>query len=51
MMREIQRHIKEATMELETDDFIWFLRELAEWCNSEADMQEYKFELTEDEQQ
>lgn len=38
-MREVQRHIKEATMEL------------AEWCNSEADMQEYKFELTEDEQQ
>ena len=23
-MREVQRHIKEATMELETDDFIWF---------------------------
>lgn len=45
-MREVRQHIREATIELETDEFIWFLRELAEWCDTEADIQEYKNELT-----
>lgn len=43
-MRDMQRTINEATMEMDTDAYCWFMRELAEWCQTQADMQEYREE-------
>lgn len=45
IMREIKRKINEATSELDTDAYCWFMRELADLCNTQADMQEYRDEF------
>lgn len=45
MMREVQRRINEATIDLETDTYCWFMRELAQWCEMQAEMQEYRDEV------
>lgn len=41
IMRGILRQIREATVGLDTDAYYWLLRELAEWCEIQADIQEY----------
>ena len=41
IMKELQREIIERTIGLEQDDFVSFLRELAEWATFKADESEY----------
>lgn len=41
IMRETQRKITEATISMDTETYCWFMRELAEWCQTQAEMQEY----------
>lgn len=49
-MNEVQHAITEATMDMDTDAYCWFMRELAEWCNNMAYMQEYREPMNEDEE-
>lgn len=49
IMREIKRKINEATSELDTESYCWFMRELADWSNTQADMQEYRDEFVSEE--
>lgn len=48
-MRETQRKINEATINMDTEAYCWFMRELAEWCQTQADMQEYRDDVVYDE--
>lgn len=41
VIKEVQRQIKEQTCDLDTPEYVEFLRELAEWATSEADVAEY----------
>lgn len=41
IMRDILRQIREATAGLDTDAYCWLLRELGEWCEIQAELQEY----------
>lgn len=41
MMREVKRKINEAIMEMNTETYCWFMRELADWCETQANMAEY----------
>ena len=43
-MRETQRSINEATMDMDTETYCWFMRELAQWCETQANLQEYREE-------
>ncbi len=47
IMRETQRKITEATIDMETETYCWFMRELAGWCENQADCQEYGNEIME----
>lgn len=49
IMREVKRKINEATSELDTEQYCWFMRELSDWCNTQADMQEYSYQLIDEE--
>ena len=49
IMREVKRKINEATSELDTEPYCWFMLELADWCNTQADMQEYSYQLIDEE--
>lgn len=40
MMREVKRKINEATMEMDNEAYCWFMRELADWCETQANMAE-----------
>jgi hypothetical protein len=40
-MKDVQQYIREMTDSLETEAYIEFMRELAEWANTQADLQEY----------
>ena len=44
IMREMQRKLNEATMYMDTETYCWFMRELAQWCETQANMQEYREE-------
>lgn len=44
-MREVQRKINEATMEIDTEVYCWFMRELADWCETQASMAEFRDEV------
>lgn len=41
VMKEVQRTIKERTIEMESDEYVAFMRELSEWAQTQADMAEY----------
>lgn len=41
VMSCIKQSIKEQTCDLDTPEYVEFLRELAEWATSEADVAEY----------
>jgi len=45
LIKEVQRQIKEQTCDLDTPEYVEFLRELAEWATSEADVTEYVAEI------
>lgn len=45
MMRELKRKINEATMEMNTEEYCWFMRELADWCETQANMAECRDEV------
>lgn len=45
MMREVQRKINEATMEIDTEVYCWFMRELADWCETQAGMAKFRDEV------
>jgi hypothetical protein len=40
-MKEVQSAIKERTVEMDSEEYAAFLRELAEWAQTQADMAEY----------
>ena len=40
-MNNVQHSVRENTCEMGTEDYISFLRELAEWATSQADVAEY----------
>lgn len=40
-MKDVQRAIKERTVEMESEEYAAFMRELAEWVQMQADMAEY----------
>lgn len=40
-MNNIQRSVRENTCEMETEEYISFMRGLAEWATLQADMAEY----------
>lgn len=42
VMNDLKQHITERTIEMPTDDYVWFLRELAAWCEDQACMQEFR---------
>lgn len=41
VMNCVKQSIKEQTCDLDTPEYVEFLRELAEWAASEADVAEY----------
>ena len=40
-MNNIQHSVRENNCDMETEEYISFMRELAEWASSEADIAEY----------
>lgn len=40
-MKEVQSYIKERTIEMDSEEYAAFLRELSEWAQTQADMAEY----------
>ena len=48
LMKEVKNKIVAMTSSLETDDYVSFLRELAEWAENEASLEEFKKEEYED---
>ena len=40
-MNNIQHSVRENTCEMETEEYISFMRELAEWATSQADIADY----------
>lgn len=44
VMKDLQTHIKEVTIDLDTTDYVDFLRELAQWASDEAALAEYREE-------
>lgn len=45
---EVTGKIVAMTSSLDTDDYVQFLRELAEWAENEASLEEYKKEAYDD---
>ena len=41
LMNWVKQQIKEQTCDLDTPEYVEFLRELAEWATSAADVAEY----------
>ncbi|WP_302298253.1 hypothetical protein [Butyricimonas virosa] len=41
VMKDVQRAIKECTVEMDSGEYAAFMRELAEWAQTQADMAEY----------
>ena len=41
LIKDIEKEIKEATVEFSTPEYIEFLRELAMWAEDEANIAEY----------
>lgn len=41
VMKDVQRAIKERTVEMESEEYAAFMQELAEWAQMQADMAEY----------
>ena len=40
-MNNIQHSVRENTCDMEIGEYVSFMRELAEWANSQADVAEY----------
>lgn len=47
-LAEIKRNITAQTVEMDTNTYCWLLRELAEWYQDQANMQEYAEDFAED---
>lgn len=41
VMKDVQRAIRERTAEMDSEAYAAFLRELAEWAQTQADMADY----------
>lgn len=41
IMTEVQRTIKEQTIAMETESYVEFMRELADWANTQAELADY----------
>lgn len=48
-MNNIRHSVRENTCEMETEEYVSFMRELSEWATSQADMAEYTDSLEIDE--
>lgn len=44
-MKEVQSYIKERTIEMESEEYAAFLRELSEWAQMQADMADYSDDI------
>lgn len=42
ILKDIEREITVRTVELTAEEYVWLLRELAEWCEYKADLAEYE---------
>lgn len=40
-MKDVQRAIRERTVEMESEEYVAFMQELAEWVQTQADMAAY----------
>ena len=40
-LHNVQRSVRENTCEMGTEEYVSFMRELAEWATSQADMADY----------
>lgn len=45
---QIKNHIQLHTSDMENDEYVDIMREIAEWANSQADIYEYRDELATD---
>lgn len=41
LMKDVQRAIRERTVEMESEEYAAFMQELAEWAQTQADIAEY----------
>ena len=41
VMKDVQRAIRERTVEMGSEEYAAFMQELAEWAQTQADMAEY----------
>ena len=41
VMKDVQRAIRERTVEMESEEYAAFMQELAEWAQTQADIAEY----------
>ena len=44
-MKDVQRAIRERTVEMESEEYAEFMQELAEWAQTQADMAEYSDDI------
>lgn len=47
-MQEVQRVIRDATSEFDTEEYITFMQALSEWASSQADIMEWRSETDPD---
>ncbi len=45
---EVHRNVLNAIVTLSTEQFIYFMRELSEWCTYQADQKEFDAEMLEE---
>ncbi len=45
-MAEVQRSIRERTCEMDTEEYVYFMRELADWANTQAEIADYAEDFT-----
>lgn len=48
-LHNVQRSVRENTCEMETEEYVSFMRELSEWATLQADMADYTDSLEVDE--
>lgn len=45
VLLEVQRYVAEITIDLEMPEYIYYLRELADWASTQADLMEFRSEV------
>lgn len=50
VLLEVQRYVAEITIDLEMPEYIHYLRELADWASTQADLMEFRAEVEREEE-